>query len=61
MNLLKQVNFLLRITRTHGIVRRYFVVNGFDGALTMLDADGVTGMTGHAPVDLAMTRHRRFI
>lgn len=26
----------MRITRTHGIVRRYFVVNGFDGALTML-------------------------
>ncbi|MDH3561740.1 MAG: hypothetical protein OEN52_12405 [Gammaproteobacteria bacterium] len=27
---------MLRITRTHGIIRRYFVVNGFDGALTML-------------------------
>jgi predicted membrane protein (TIGR00267 family) len=27
---------LLNITRTHDIVRRYFVVNGFDGALTML-------------------------
>lgn len=26
----------MRITRTHGIARRYFVVNGFDGALTML-------------------------
>lgn len=24
------------ISSTHGIVRRYFVVNGFDGALTML-------------------------
>lgn len=31
-----QVRFHLRITRTHDIVRRYFVVNGFDGALTML-------------------------
>lgn len=36
MNLLRQIKFLLRITHTHGIVRRYFVVNGFDGALTML-------------------------
>jgi len=36
MSLLRQANFLLRITRSHGIVRRYFVVNGFDGALTML-------------------------
>jgi len=36
MNLLEQIRFLLRITRTHDIMRRYFVVNGFDGALTML-------------------------
>jgi len=36
MSLLSQVKFLLRITRSHDIVRRYFVVNGFDGALTML-------------------------
>ena len=36
MGLLDQIRFLLRITRTHDIMRRYFVVNGFDGALTML-------------------------
>ena len=36
MKLLEQTRFLLRITRTHDIMRRYFVVNGFDGALTML-------------------------
>ncbi|MDH5485098.1 MAG: hypothetical protein OEY43_07695 [Gammaproteobacteria bacterium] len=36
MKLLQQVKFLFEITRSHGIVRRYFVVNGFDGALTML-------------------------
>lgn len=36
MNRLDQTRFLLRITRTHDIMRRYFVVNGFDGALTML-------------------------
>jgi predicted membrane protein (TIGR00267 family) len=31
-----RIAFLIRITRSHGILRRYFVVNGFDGALTML-------------------------
>lgn len=36
MNLLDQTSFLLRITRSSDILRRYFVVNGFDGALTML-------------------------
>jgi len=36
MRLLNQLGFLLEITRSHDIVRRYFVVNGFDGALTML-------------------------
>jgi len=32
----RQIKFLLRITQTQDIARRYFVVNGFDGALTML-------------------------
>lgn len=36
MNPIDQIRFLLRISSTHSIVRRYFVVNGFDGALTML-------------------------
>ncbi len=36
MNLLHQASFLLRITHSRNIMRRYFVVNGFDGALTML-------------------------
>jgi predicted membrane protein (TIGR00267 family) len=31
-----ELRILLHITRSHGIMRRYFVVNGFDGALTML-------------------------
>ncbi|GAB4337454.1 MAG: hypothetical protein Kow0089_08700 [Desulfobulbaceae bacterium] len=34
--MVERLALLLRITRSHGIVRRYFVVNGFDGALTML-------------------------
>ncbi|MDF2177623.1 hypothetical protein P2G88_05110 [Aliiglaciecola sp. CAU 1673] len=36
MTLLQKIGFLLELTRTQGIIRRYMVVNGFDGALTML-------------------------
>jgi len=36
MHLLRQISFSLRLTRSHGIARRYFITNGFDGALTML-------------------------
>jgi predicted membrane protein (TIGR00267 family) len=36
MSVSDQISLLLRISRSHDIVRRYFVVNGFDGALTML-------------------------
>lgn len=36
MGTLSELELLLRITGSHGILRRYFVVNGFDGALTML-------------------------
>lgn len=36
MSLLHQAKFLFGISRTSEISRRYFVVNGFDGALTML-------------------------
>ncbi len=51
MKLLEQARFLLRITRTQDIMRRYFVVNGFDGALTMLGliigflVSGTTGLS----------------
>ncbi len=33
---LKQIKTLLEISQSREIMRRYFVVNGFDGALTML-------------------------
>ena len=36
MNLFKQALFFLDLTSSQEIARRYFVVNGFDGALTML-------------------------
>ena len=34
--MIEQLIWLLNITRSQVIARRYFVVNGFDGALTML-------------------------
>lgn len=34
--MLDHLRLLLKITRSKGIARRYFIVNGFDGALTML-------------------------
>jgi predicted membrane protein (TIGR00267 family) len=33
---IEQLIWLLKITRSQAIARRYFIVNGFDGALTML-------------------------
>ena len=32
----KQLSLFFKITRSRSILRRYFIVNGFDGALTML-------------------------
>jgi len=42
----------MRITRTHGIMRRYFVVNGFDGALTMLGL--IIGFLVSAPANISV-------
>lgn len=36
MNISAQILLFVRITRSQQIARRYFIVNGFDGALTML-------------------------
>jgi predicted membrane protein (TIGR00267 family) len=52
MSLFDQARFLLDITRTHEIVRRYFVVNGFDGALTMLGL--IIGFLVSTPTDLSV-------
>ena len=35
-NFFRQIRLLFRISKSHDIARRYFVVNGFDGALTTL-------------------------
>ena len=53
MNLLGKARYLLRITRTHEIIRRYFVVNGFDGALTTLGI--ITGFLFGVPADISVT------
>lgn len=33
---IRQIRYLVTISKSHDIARRYFVVNGFDGALTTL-------------------------
>ena len=50
MNVIQQASYLLRITHSYGIARRYFVVNGFDGALTMLGL--ILGFLFSAPTEL---------
>jgi predicted membrane protein (TIGR00267 family) len=52
MDILSQTRLLLRITRSQDIVRRYFVVNGFDGALTMLGL--CIGFLASIPADLSV-------
>ncbi len=52
MNIFHQITYLLRISRSHGVVRRYFVVNGFDGALTMLGL--IMGFQISTPTNLAV-------
>jgi predicted membrane protein (TIGR00267 family) len=55
MKALKQVRMLLHLTRSHGIARRYFFVNGFDGALAMLGLMMGFYVTGGSSVDVALT------
>ncbi|WP_028470175.1 hypothetical protein [Neptunomonas japonica] len=53
MNIFTRAEFLLNITRSQGIARRYFVVNGFDGALTMLGM--ILGFQFSASTQLSIT------
>lgn len=53
MGLFNKTKFLLDITSTNDIVRRYFVVNGFDGALTMLGL--IIGFLVSSTSDLTVT------
>jgi len=49
---LKQIKTLLEISHSEEIMRRYFVVNGFDGALTMLGL--IMGFYVSDRIDLAV-------
>ena len=49
---LKQIKTLLEISQSEEFMRRYFVVNGFDGALTMLGL--IMGFYVSDSVDLAV-------
>jgi predicted membrane protein (TIGR00267 family) len=55
MDALKQLRLLLRITRSEAIARRYFVVNGFDGALAMLGLNMGFLVSGEIPVATALS------
>ncbi|MCG2634431.1 MAG: hypothetical protein J4A00_05830 [Gammaproteobacteria bacterium] len=50
MGLLSHIRFLLSVTQSNLILRRYFVVNGFDGALTMMGL--ILGFLVSKPADL---------
>ncbi len=52
MRLRDELRLLVRISRTAGIARRYFVTNGFDGALTMLGL--LVGLRVAGPIDLSI-------
>jgi predicted membrane protein (TIGR00267 family) len=52
MSLVERTNRLLAVSGSGGIFRRYLIVNGFDGALTMLGL--IIGFMVSAPTDLAV-------
>ena len=52
MSLVERTNRLLAVSDSGGIFRRYLIVNGFDGALTMLGL--IMGFMVSAPTDLAV-------
>lgn len=55
LNWIKQLSFLLHITGSRGIARRYVVVNGFDGALTMLGLIMGFRIGGEVPLTVAVS------
>jgi predicted membrane protein (TIGR00267 family) len=48
--MLERIHFLIRLGHAHKIARRYFVTNGFDGALTLLGL--IIGFYSSGSVDL---------
>ena len=47
--MIQRIRFLLNLSRAHGIARRYFFTNGYDGALTMLGLIMAFYVTGDVP------------
>ncbi len=52
--MLERLRLLVQLTRAHRIARRYFVTNGFDGALTMLGLIMGFYATGGVPVPIVI-------
>lgn len=53
--MLWRLRILFQITRSQAIARRYFVVNGFDGALTMLGMTMGFYLTGEVAVPVVIS------
>ncbi|MFO7594535.1 MAG: hypothetical protein R6X15_10900 [Pseudomonadota bacterium] len=53
--MLGQLRHLLTFSRSLGIARRYFVVNGFDGALTMLGLNIGFYLSGETPLEVVIS------
>lgn len=53
--MIHRIRFLLKLSQAHGIARRYFFTNGFDGALTMLGLNMGFYTTGDVPTQTAIT------
>jgi len=52
MSLSRRTQRMLKLSGSHGIVRRYLIVNGFDGALTMLGL--IVGFVVSEPAELQL-------
>ncbi|MBC8284877.1 MAG: hypothetical protein H8E32_13760 [Nitrospinae bacterium] len=50
----QRIRFLLKLSQAHGIARRYFFTNGYDGALTMLGLNMGFYTTGNVPTPIAI-------
>ncbi|MFT6916398.1 MAG: putative membrane protein (TIGR00267 family) [Motiliproteus sp.] len=55
MNIFQKLRFIIRVSGSMGVIRRYFVVNSFDGALTLLGLN--TGFYLSAEVELSVVIH----
>ncbi|MGV7222221.1 MAG: hypothetical protein ACQ9MH_11905 [Nitrospinales bacterium] len=53
--MIQRIRFLLNLSRAHGIARRYFFTNGYDGALTMLGLNMGFYTIGDVPTHTAIT------